>query len=76
MHATIEGLWVKQLPTMKGTNYLPFFFFFGSCGLFVFWPSLFVFPLMVSAIDLLLDFYFYITMVIDFFYYFLLANYS
>jgi hypothetical protein len=32
MHATIEGLWVKQLPTMKGTNYLPFFFFFGSCG--------------------------------------------
>ncbi len=42
-------------PTTKGINFLPFF---GSCGLFIFWPlfgHLFVSHVMVLAIDLLLD---------------------
>jgi hypothetical protein len=39
--------------TTRGINSLPFF---GSYELYVLWPSLFVSPVMVSAIDLLLDF--------------------
>jgi hypothetical protein len=38
---------------MKGTS---IHLFFGSYGLCVFWPSLFVSLVMVLAIDLLLDF--------------------
>ncbi len=40
---------LQYLPT-RGTNLLPFF---DSCGLCSFWPCL---PLMIPAIDLLLDF--------------------
>ncbi len=45
MQATLEEPWVKQLTSMKGTSFLPFF---GSCGLFVFSPFFglhFLFPL-------------------------------
>jgi hypothetical protein len=38
---------------MRGTNSLPFF---GSCRLFVYWPFLFVSPMMVLTINLLLEF--------------------
>jgi hypothetical protein len=49
----IRGVVGEIFPTSRGTNC---FHFFGSYGLFVFWPSFFVSPKMVSAIDLLLDF--------------------
>jgi hypothetical protein len=44
---------VRYLPTLRGTSSLPFFGFLQAVGL---WPSLFVSPGMVLAIDLLLDF--------------------
>ncbi len=44
-------------PTMKGTNFFPFFWFLQVVRLLVFfWPSLFVSFFMVLVINLLLDF--------------------
>jgi hypothetical protein len=53
MQETLRGRgWYNFLP-WKG---LALSTFFGSCGMCVFWPSLFVSPVMVLAVDLLLDF--------------------
>jgi len=56
MQTTLEGMWVRDsfLP-WKG---LAFSCFFGSCGLCVFWPSLFVSPMMVPTINIWLGFFF------------------
>jgi len=57
MQATLKGPWVRELPTMRGNSSFLFFWFLRivSFGLSLAFP--FCLPLMVLAIDLLLDLY-------------------
>jgi hypothetical protein len=56
---TLEGLWVRKCPTMIGTSSLPLV----DCVSFgLSFTFLFVSPMMVLAINLLLDFYLFLVL--------------
>ncbi len=57
MQMTLEGPWVKQLPSTREGSSLPFFGFLLVVGFLAFlWPSLFVSPVMFPAIKLFIGF--------------------
>jgi len=53
---TLEGPWVRELPTMRGNSFFLFFLVLTSCVSFgLSLAFLFCLPLLVLAIDILLD---------------------